>query len=173
MDGRGRSLVLDLGRSGSIDVFAFHPGTGALLVVEVKSVIADSQATLHGLDRKVRLAVEVAKWKGWQPRHVSRLLVVAASAASRRRIARLATTYDAALPARGSTVRQWLATPNGPIAGLLFVSIDSQDGARQRSTGRECVRRRRRDQMTMSKAVDPASSIAGQELVDTAALTVK
>jgi hypothetical protein len=37
------------GERGSIDILAFHPRFGALLVVEVKSVVADSQATLHGL----------------------------------------------------------------------------------------------------------------------------
>jgi transcriptional regulator with XRE-family HTH domain len=161
------------GERGSIDVFAFHPGTRALLVVEVKSVIADSQATLHGLDRKVRLAVEVAKGRGWQPRHVSRLLVVAASATSRRRVARLATTWDAALPARGSIVRRWLAAPDGPIAGLLFVSNDSQDGTRRRSTGRERVRRRKRDQMTARKAIEPGTQLAAHRPVDTAAVAGK
>ena len=45
------------GERGSIDIIAFHPFFGALLVVEIKSVIADSQATLHGLDRKARLAL--------------------------------------------------------------------------------------------------------------------
>ena len=44
------------GERGSIDVVAFHPSLGALLVIEVKSAVADSQATLHGLDRKARLA---------------------------------------------------------------------------------------------------------------------
>ncbi|GAC1668366.1 MAG: hypothetical protein NVS9B8_10690 [Candidatus Limnocylindrales bacterium] len=160
------------GERGSIDVFAFHPGTGALLVVEVKSAIADSQATLHGLDRKFRLAVEIAKGRGWQPRHVSRLLVVAASATSRRRIARLATTYDAALPSRGATVRRWLANPDRPIAGLLFVSNDSQDVMRRRAGWRERVRRPKRDQMTVNNALDPDSPRAGRRLVDTAVVAV-
>lgn len=161
------------GERGSIDVFAFHPGTRVLLVVEVKSVIADSQATLHGLDRKVRLAVEIAKERGWQPRHVSRLLVVAASATSRRRIARLATTYDAALPARGSIVRRWLASPDGPMAGLLFVSVDSQNGTRRGLTGHERVRRRTRDQTTTTRAADPELPRANSGLVDTAAVIVE
>jgi hypothetical protein len=84
----------------------------------VKSVVPDSQAMLHGLDRKTRLAPEIVATRGWQPRHVSRLLVLGASATSRRRIARLATTYDTALPARGAAVRRWLAKPEGPLAGL-------------------------------------------------------
>lgn len=49
------------GERGSIDVLAFHPGTGVVLVVEVKSVVPDVQATLHVLDRKSRLALEIAR----------------------------------------------------------------------------------------------------------------
>ena len=100
------------GERGSIDILAFHPDFAALLVIEVKSVVPDSQATLHGLDRKARLGPDIAKDRGWRPRHVSRLLVVGASATSRRRVARLAATYDAALPVRGADVRRWMARPD-------------------------------------------------------------
>ena len=54
------------GERGSIDAVAFHPAHGALLVLEVKSVVADSQATLHGLDRKARLAREILKDRRWR-----------------------------------------------------------------------------------------------------------
>jgi hypothetical protein len=64
----------------------------------------------------------------WNIRHVSRLLVVGATATSRRRIARLAGTYEVALPARGTTVRRWLRDPATPIAGLLFVAFGSHGG---------------------------------------------
>lgn len=129
------------GERGSVDVLAFHPAHGSLLVVEVKSTIADSQATLHGLDRKARLARDIAKDRSWEVRHVSRLLVVAASATSRRRVARLADTYDAALPTRGTAVRRWLVRPDRPIAGLLFVANDSHDGTKRASVSSERVRR--------------------------------
>ena len=49
------------GERGSIDILAFHPAFGALLVIEVKSVVTDTQATLHGLDHKARLAPQIAK----------------------------------------------------------------------------------------------------------------
>jgi transcriptional regulator with XRE-family HTH domain len=131
------------GERGSIDVLAFHPSHGAVLVVEVKSAIADSQATLHGLDRKARLARVVVKDRPWKVSHVSRLLVVAASATSRRRVARLASTYDVALPGRGPVVRQWLADPDRPLAGLLFVANDSHKSTRGARFGVERVRRRK------------------------------
>jgi len=131
------------GVRGSIDILAFHPLFGALLVVEIKSVIADSQATLHGLDRKARLAPDVIVGRGWEVRHVSRLLVVGATATSRRRVARLAATYDSALPDRGTTTRRWLRLPDRPIAGLLFLAYDSQGSARKATVARERVRRRK------------------------------
>ncbi|HEY3165234.1 MAG TPA: helix-turn-helix domain-containing protein [Candidatus Limnocylindrales bacterium] len=53
------------GERGSIDIFAFHPPTGMLLVIEVTSVVPHSKATLHGLDRKARLAPRIAAGRGW------------------------------------------------------------------------------------------------------------
>jgi transcriptional regulator with XRE-family HTH domain len=132
------------GERGSIDILAFHPAFGALLAIEVKSVVADTQATLHGLDRKARLARDIVRDRPWKIRDVSRLLVIGASATSRRRVARLDATYDVALPARGTTVRHWLALPAGSIAGLLFVAIGSHGSTRRRSPGRERVRRLRK-----------------------------
>ena len=146
------------GERGSIDILAFHPVHGSLLVVEVKSALADSQATLHGLDRKARLAREVSKDRPWDVRHVSRLLIVASSATSRRRVARLAATFDAALPSRGAMVRRWLARPDQPIAGLLFVADDGHDDTRRRPAGPERVRRRNPAQSTLKQAVDRDSA---------------
>jgi transcriptional regulator with XRE-family HTH domain len=140
------------GERGSIDVLAFFPRTGALLVVEVKSVIADSQATLHGLDRKARLARSIVKDRGWIVRHVSRLLVVASGATSRRRVARLAVTYAAALPARGRVVRQWLVAPSTPVAGLLFVSNASHRDTELPSGRRHGPLARNPAQMTARRA---------------------
>ena len=161
------------GERGSIDVFAYHPEYRALLVVEVKSVVPDSQATLHGLDRKTRLAPEIAAERGWRPRHTSRLLVVAATATSRRRVARLAATYDAALPARGEMIRRWLARPDTAIAGLIYVSNDSHDSARRPATGRERVRRRKRAQTTATAAVEADSPVADGGVVAKASVTVE
>jgi hypothetical protein len=148
------------GERGSIDVLGFHPASGCLLVVEVKSVVPDSQATLHGLDRKARLGRDIVKARGWDVRTVSRLLVIGASATSRRRVARLAATWDVALPARGATVRRWLAAPSGAIAGLLFVANDSHAGTRRDHAARERVRRPKRAQMTASPPSDPESPVS-------------
>jgi hypothetical protein len=128
------------GERGSIDILAFHPLFGALLIVEIKSVIAASQATLHGLDRKARLARHVIQGRGWDVRHVSRLLVIGATATSRRRVARLAATYDAALPERGAVTRRWLRRPDRPLSGLPFLANDGRGSTRKAPVIRERVR---------------------------------
>jgi transcriptional regulator with XRE-family HTH domain len=110
------------GERGSIDVLAWHAATATLLVVEVKSVIADLQSLLHGLDRKTRLGPEIGAERRWRPKSVARLVVVAESPTSRGRAKRHATILDAALPLRGRELRAWLRTPSGPMSGLLFLS---------------------------------------------------
>ena len=87
-----------LGERGSIDVLAWHATTASLLVIEVKSVVPDSQATLHGLDRKARLAPRLAEERGWECRNVGRLLVVGESSTSRLRISRLDATTTRLFP---------------------------------------------------------------------------
>lgn len=49
------------GERGAIDILAYHRATGIVLVVEVKSVVPDSQALLHGLDAR-------RDWRGGLPR---------------------------------------------------------------------------------------------------------
>lgn len=71
------------GERGSIDVLAFHPATGVVLIVEVKTVVPDLQATLFVLDRKTRLAAQIARQRDWIARGVGRLLVVGANARQR------------------------------------------------------------------------------------------
>jgi transcriptional regulator with XRE-family HTH domain len=109
------------GERGSIDVLAFQPSTGALLVIEVKSVVPDVGGMLMTLDRKVRLATELARQRGWTPRNVSRVLVIRDDTTSRRRVHVHDATFATAFPARGRAVRSWLRDPVGAVAGLLFL----------------------------------------------------
>lgn len=133
----------DYGDRGSIDVFGWQPATASLLIIEVKSVVPDAQGTLMPLDRKGRLGVKVGRERGWEGSSVSRLLVVADRTVNRRRIARLASTFAAALPIRGHAVRRWLREPKGSIAGLLFLSDSPAGGVRRATAGRQRVNRPR------------------------------
>jgi transcriptional regulator with XRE-family HTH domain len=121
------------GERGSIDLLAFHPATGSLLVVEVKSAIPDVQATLAGIDRKARLAPTVAEARGWRARSVSRWLVVPGDPTSRRRVQAHDVTLNASLPARTAELKRWAGAPSGPVAGILFVASTGEGGTRNRS----------------------------------------
>lgn len=124
------------GERGSVDLLAFHPASGALLVVEVKTVIPDVGGMLATLGRKVRLAPDIVKGRAWEVRSVSRLLVVLEPSTARRRVVRHAATFGAALPARNVEVRRWLRSPAGTLAGILFLSDPRPDTAAPRSTSR-------------------------------------
>ncbi|HEV8401734.1 MAG TPA: helix-turn-helix domain-containing protein [Candidatus Limnocylindrales bacterium] len=120
------------GERGSIDILAFHPPTGSLLVIEIKSVVPDMQAMLHGIDRKGRLARDIALERGWQVRSVSRLLVLPDDRTARRRVERHASTFRTALPARTVAVRRWIRRPVDTVDGVLFLSDARHTGARHR-----------------------------------------
>jgi transcriptional regulator with XRE-family HTH domain len=125
------------GERGSIDILAFHEATGSLLVIEIKSVVPDLQGMLGTLDRKVRVAAEIAKERGWVARTVSRLLVLPDDRTSRRRVDRHRATFETVLPARTVAVRRWLQEPSGGLAGVLFLSDDTDTITRHRVAGQE------------------------------------
>ena len=128
------------GERGSIDILAFHPATGVLLVIEIKSAIPELGNTLIPLDRKVRLAPQIAAERGWKITAVGRLLVVADGSSTRRRLEEHRAVFDQQFPVRGWDVRRWLASPT-PVRGWSGLWIPSGDGHTV-ATRTERVRRR-------------------------------
>ena len=126
----------DYGERGSIDILAWHASSRSLLVVEVKTVIPDAQATLAPLDRKTRLAAKIGSSRGWVPATVSRVLVVREGPTNRRRVQRFADLFAIALPARNHAVRRWLAAPAGRLDGLFFLSDVASASTRRATAGR-------------------------------------
>lgn len=126
----------EFGERGSIDVFAWHPSFLAVLVVEVKTLIADAQETFGRHDRKVRLAPKLAADRGWTCRQVGRLLVVADTSTNRRHVASLGSSFHATYPFRGKPLRRWLRQPDGTMSGLLFVPYATARGAGVPAAGR-------------------------------------
>ena len=127
------------GERGVIDIFAWHAARRALLVIEVKTEIVDVGEMLGTLDRKRRLAREIAAERGWDPQTVSTWLVVAESRTNERRVADHRSTLRAAYPDDGRQIRSWLAKPDGSISVVSLWSRDVQDRA-----GQAPVRRVRR-----------------------------
>jgi transcriptional regulator with XRE-family HTH domain len=131
------------GERGAIDLLAWHAASGVLLVIEVKSVVPDIQAMLASLDRKCRLAREIAVGRGWSPVSVGRLLMIGESRTSRRRVATLAETFHMMLPTRGAGVKRWLKAPAAqePLRGLLFLSPARGMSTRHRVSSSGLTRR--------------------------------
>ncbi len=116
------------GERGVIDILAFHPPTGSLLVIELKTELADLEDLLAAMDRRMRLAGTVARERGWEARTVSCWVAIAEGDANRRRVERHKATLRSAFPANGHEMRTWLRTPAGRIAALSFWANDSPGG---------------------------------------------
>jgi hypothetical protein len=109
------------GDRGRYDILAFHPPTGIVLVVEVKTAIGDVQATLGTLDMKLRLAAIVAQRQGWPRRPAAAVpaLVIADERQQHRLVAHHAALF-ARFVVRGRTARAWLRRPTPDPGGLLL-----------------------------------------------------
>ena len=111
------------GDRGRIDLLARHPLASALVVVEIKTSLADVQGLLGSLDVKTRLASGVSLRFGW-PRAPSPvpMIVFAEDRSTRRHLARLAGLFDR-YELRGRAALSWLGRPDrgaGPPSGLLW-----------------------------------------------------
>lgn len=131
------------GERGAIDVLAWHAETRSLLVIELKTELVDMQETIGTLDRKVRLATQVARERGWDPLTVSSWLVIAESRTNRRAVARHAGMLGSRFTSDGHAVSRWLRHPSERIHALSFLSPTHGTGPRQRLAPVSRVRRPR------------------------------
>ena len=128
------------GERGSVDVLGWRPVERALLIVEAKSVVPDAQSTISIHDRKARLAVSIGELRGWRPRIVGRLLVVAESSTSRGRVQALDAMFRTAYPDRAVGIRAWLRKPSKALSGLLFLRVARGPDRMRGIAGRQRVR---------------------------------
>jgi transcriptional regulator with XRE-family HTH domain len=108
---------------GVIDILAFHPARRALLVIELKTDIADVNELVGTIDRKARHALKIAAERGWAVGSdvtVSVWVIVAPGRTNRRRVHAHTAMLRAAFPLDGRTVGRWLADPDRPIRCLSF-----------------------------------------------------
>ena len=109
------------GERGVIDLLAWHPGRRALLVIELKTELVDVGETLGTMDRKQRLAAQVAAERGWEASTVSGWIILAAaaptSAASlhfaRLSVPRIPLTRDGSAVGSGTRSGRSLPCPSG------------------------------------------------------------
>ncbi len=110
------------GERGSIDVLGWHPLHRALLVVELKSELVDLQDLVSTLDRKRRLAREIARGRGWDGEVVGAWLIIEEGTRNRQRVQEHAAVLRHAYPADGHAMAAWLRAPIEPILGMSFLA---------------------------------------------------
>lgn len=116
------------GERGRYDILAFHPATGIVLVVEVKTAIGDVQATLGLLDMKVRLSADAARQQGWEGPSVALPVLVVADERQQHRVIARHSWLFARLSLRGRPARAWLRRPERRSGGILLY-IPMTDGS--------------------------------------------
>ncbi len=121
---------------GIIDILAFHAPTGCLLVIELKTAIVDVNELVGTLDRKARLAPEIARQRGWEAMHVSRWVIVARDKTNLRHIGAHRSILRAAFPDDGRLMRGWLIHPSGGTSALSTWSDINRGGTSPRSSQR-------------------------------------
>ena len=111
------------GDRGSVDVLAWHEASRTLLIVEVKSRLTDLQATFTSFARKLRIVPRlVLGERGWDARHVGRLVVMPGTTANRTIVANHAATFATLFPERMPAIGAWLRAPDRSLGGVWFVS---------------------------------------------------
>jgi transcriptional regulator with XRE-family HTH domain len=116
------------GERGVIDLLLWHPGRRGLLIIEFKTELVDVGDLLSTMDRRRRLANEIAKERGWFPTSVPTWVVLAASRTNERRIAEHRAVLRNAYPADARRIRRWLRDPVGSIAALSLWPLASSSG---------------------------------------------
>jgi transcriptional regulator with XRE-family HTH domain len=106
------------GERGVIDILAWHEPTRSLLVIELKTAIGDVNELLGTMDRKKRLAAQVAHERGWDARTVSAWLIVADTRTNRRRLDAHMSVIRNAFPDGTWAIRRWLRRPRETLAAV-------------------------------------------------------
>ncbi len=118
------------GERGVIDLVAWNPKHRALLLIELKTDIADVNELIGTFDRKVRLGRTVAGERSWDPLTVSGWVIVAPGRINRERIAVHGAMLRAAFPQDGRAIGTWLRRPNGRVSALSMWRNSHPGGAR-------------------------------------------
>lgn len=124
------------GERGSIDVLGLRAEERAVVIVEVKTDVASSEAIGRKLDEKTRLAASIVsqRW-GWTPISVGRLLVMP-DLTRLRRVVERHEVIGRMFPVDAVAIRRWLRRPIGTMTGLWFLSDSRPKTQRRTPAGR-------------------------------------
>ncbi len=127
------------GERGVIDELAWHPATGHLLVIELKTEFVDINEMLGTLDRKIRLARTVAADRRWTARKLSYWVIVSETRTNRRHAAQHSALLRSRLRLDGRQLRPFLRNPAEATSGLAFWT-NSNRGSASPESGRDPAR---------------------------------
>jgi transcriptional regulator with XRE-family HTH domain len=123
------------GERGIVDQLAWYASSAHLIVVELKTQLVDINELLGTLDRKRRLARQIAKSRGWDPALVSVWLIVSDTCSNRRHARNHATLLRSRLEFDGRQFRKLLRQPTFAQSGLAFWADSNLGSTRPRPHG--------------------------------------
>lgn len=129
------------GERGRVDLLGWSPTARIVLIDEQKTEVSDVQDLLGTLGVKERLALQIARDRGWDPTSVAVLLVVSKTHRNLRTIQRFSGLFER-FTLRGADAVRWLRAPSGP-ARLLLLVPPGEVGRRSWRNGRRRVSRPR------------------------------
>jgi transcriptional regulator with XRE-family HTH domain len=88
----------EFGERGRVDLVAYDPLTRTLVIVEVKTELADLQQLFGGLDVKRRLAPAICRRLGWDVARTTTVLAVASVEVNRRVVREHPTLFAPFIP---------------------------------------------------------------------------
>jgi transcriptional regulator with XRE-family HTH domain len=129
------------GDRGSVDVLAWRADRGALLLIEVKSEVADLQALCRSVDVKERiLPGVVARERGWRPGSVGVVVVLPDDPGQRKAVGRRSAIFATSFPARTLEIRHWIVDPvPGRLRGIWFLASANGIGITRHVAARKRV----------------------------------
>jgi transcriptional regulator with XRE-family HTH domain len=120
-----REVEVVHGRShGWIDLLAFDPRTGTLLIIEIKTRLDDLGALERQLAWYERMAWQTARRLGWRPTRVVTVVLALASDEVERVVRMHRDLLSIAFPMRARGIERLLSDPSAAVEGRGFALID-------------------------------------------------
>ena len=120
-----REVEIGDGRSrGWIDLLAFDPRSGLLLVIEIKTEIHDIGGIERTMNWYQREATSAARRFGWAPRRIQAVLLVLHSRQNDRSLSTARVVFERAFPGRATELRAVVAGSTRTSSGQYVAMID-------------------------------------------------
>lgn len=120
-----REVEIVSGRShGWIDLLAFDPATGTLLIIEVKTTLDDLGALERQMSWYERMAWQAARRFGWKARRTVSVVLALASDEVERIVRAHRELIAVAFPIRARSIAMLVGTPETEFPGRGFALID-------------------------------------------------